>query len=222
MQKSFKLKLLLVQILVIAPFLLIIFYLIDHWYDTQRSQILRSNLDYARLVAGYIKDYVDDSRLLAQSLTSDEDLIKNLDTKPATDINLQALSSKLDKIVKSGRKTVILFDRKGNIVLITGKGLIKEEDKTTLAQKKFIIDTLSGNSQFLENEMLPVISSGRFYGATVPISELGWGVLSVESAQDLFIPITSVQRQLWLIVILALVFSFAIYSYFLRKMRLVF
>lgn len=314
MQMKFKLKMLLIQILTIIPFLIMIFFLIDHWYDARRSLILSQNMDYAKLAAGYVGQYLKSSQTMAESLSKNAEFSDNLTHKPdnaryllhqlvassdsidsitVTDntghalistinltdeqkdititdrpyfqeilntkattfskpsyskftgkyvaiagapvmadseiravvniyVNLYGLQQKLSDSTNLSDRSLVLLDRSGNVIFITGRGLVKEEDKSALNGNKFVADSIAGKSVLWENEMISLLENKLYMGAVSPVPENGWSVVSAQPIEAVYAPITRLQQTVWLMLIVAVIFSFSIFSYFLRKIRLVF
>lgn len=87
-KRQVKLRLLFIQLITIIPFLLIIFYLIDLWYDSQRTAALEQNIQYAKLSGELLKNLIAGEKFTA-TLVSGNTVISD---KKATQKMLQNIS----------------------------------------------------------------------------------------------------------------------------------
>ncbi len=315
--RKLKVKLLIVYLISIIPFLIFIFYVVDLWYDTRRAQAYTENTDFAKLAAEYVKEsfqvgqitsdiiaqnnlydvIVKDKEngrlilkeIIAKSPSINSINIMNLDgsslafsfdiPKQEEEINIQskpyfqqALETKkmalstviissfsgkrliitavpvlknnetvaiitatidLEYLKKAtenvlekkkhsdGKNTLMLLDDKRQIAFITNQEFPKEEDLGLLSETNYFKEARSGVISPIENELLPIVNT-RVNGVSLPVDHQGWVILRVVPVDELFSPLFMVQNMTWLIVISGLFFAGGLFSFYLRKVRIVY
>jgi len=314
MKRRLKIKLLLVQLISIVPFLIFIFYLFDLWFDTSRSMVLKENIGSAKLTATLINNSFRNGLTTAEILSTDpiflESLAENKDeatlilknilaknqsleaitvrdkegkllsatlelsaeqkqisaadmdffqetirgkrtvlsnpqkgkftgkpiiamTAPvvknsettavvSTAYSLSYLKNLIEKnIISANERTIIVFDKNGQIVFISNQPFPSAEEKTLLADLLFVKEVQAGRVAFLENQKIPLIDK-NVIGAAMPIDNFGWGVVSVEPITNVFAPIFKLQSIVWVIIFVGLLFSLSFITYFLRKVQIIY
>ena len=314
-----KLKLLLSQFLAIIPFLIIIFFLIDLWYDTRRFLLIQENMSTAKIMADYVNfylysglntsnilaadpvytalqssKYLDEpdklkellvsikaelpaldsvslfdpsGKLIATSLDilpdriessiSDRDYYKKLieSKKPVfsnpvigkfsekyitvtaspvlidntivgiflSTINLEYLKKTMETQFARTDKNIILIDGNGEIVFQINKEIPADSQKKLLKNDSRLIKALSEKQTVIDNEILPV-SNKPLIGAIASVNggQFGWSVLSYNYALDIFGPIIKTQNFIWVLILVSLLVSLSVISYFLRKIKIVY
>jgi len=314
MQRKLKIKLLVIQLLSILPFLIFIFYLFDLWYDSRRSSVLDDNIDQATTIVEFLNKSLDvattvgkvmatninvetilakdenglngalrninlikpefltisildrNGNFIAHSadLTPEEKLINYADrdyfqetlrtkktfisnpvlgrvTKQSVvaitvpvfkdeeivavvriSYSLDYLKGEIEKtIAESAYKTIFVLDRNNNIIILTNKPLLSEEEKSLFRDFDFIKTTRQNKRAYIENLTLPIINKPSI-GASMLASEFGWVVVSVVPVSEIFAPIWKSQSAIWIIMLFAFLFSFSLLTYFLRKVKIVY
>ncbi|EKD95563.1 MAG: hypothetical protein ACD_24C00446G0002 [uncultured bacterium] len=126
MHRRLKIKLLIVYLISVLPFLIFIFYLCDLWYDTRRAHVLAENINYARLAGEFTKDSLAKGELVSKIISTDPYfytiLLKNRVT--ADDFLRKAVNNNVNEI-----DNINILDLNGNI-LATTADLSKEENIT--------------------------------------------------------------------------------------------
>lgn len=314
MGRHLKIKLIIIQLISILPFLIFIFYLSDLWYDSQRSLLLSQSIDKTNLINTFTKEYLRSGTVISEALTKDTLSRKTLASDPkaagdllrttvsympkvdnivVTDQKGQVLSSNLnlsaeqekitlfdrpyfqkvlrekkatlsdpiigrfsnkltavvaspileeDKVVavvvtsldleqlkkeieesleNNGEKMVVLLDSQRQIVFTLGQPFPKESEKNLLANLPFVKKAKEGQLAIFENQELPTTKK-PVIGVAVPMRETGWVVVSFEPMENIFAPLFKIQSLIWFIMFVALLFSFLVITYFLRKVRIVY
>src|SRR3989338_8438234 len=288
-----KLKLLLSQFLAIIPFLIIIFFLIDLWYDTRRFLLIQENMSTAKIMADYVNfylysglntsnilaadpvytalqssKYLDEpdklkellvsikaelpaldsvslfdpsGKLIATSLDilpdriessiSDRDYYKKLIESKKPVFSNPVIGKFSDKYIKKTMKTqsartkknIILIDGNGEIVFKIKKEIPADSQKKLLKNDSRLIKALSEKQTVIDNEILPV-SNKPLIGAIASVNggQFGWSVLSYNYALDIFGPIIKTQNFIWVLILVSLLVSLSVISYFLRKIKIVY
>ncbi|OGG21003.1 hypothetical protein A3B48_01570 [Candidatus Gottesmanbacteria bacterium RIFCSPLOWO2_01_FULL_40_10] len=86
-----------------------------------------------------------------------------------------------------------------------------------------LIKALSEKQTVIDNEILP-ISNKPLIGAIASVNggQFGWSVLSYNYALDIFGPIIKTQNFIWVLILVSLLVSLSVISYFLRKIKIVY
>ncbi|MCJ7740679.1 hypothetical protein MUP32_05205 [Candidatus Microgenomates bacterium] len=315
--RKLKIKLLIVYLISILPFLIFIFYLFDLWHDTLRIQALRENTDFAKLAAEYVKESFQvgqiTSDIIAQNNLYDvivkdkengrlilKDIIAklpsvnsinimnldgsslafsfdnpkreeeiNIQTKPyfqqalntkktalstviissfsgkrliitavpllrnnetvaiiTATIDLEYLKKVTENVLEKkkhsdGKNTLMLLDDKGQIAFITNQEFLKEEELGLLSDTPYFREASKGKTSPIENQLLPIVNT-RVNGVSVPVDHQGWVILRVVPVEELFAPLFMVQNMIWLIIASGLFFAGGLFSFYLRKIRIVY
>lgn len=315
--RKLKVKLLIVYLFSILPFLIFIFYLFDLWYDTRRAQVLEQNIIYANMAGEFINTTIKEgeniSEIMAQDpyfmevvskmdkekanlylksiiakiplinsinlfhpdgtpfasssdlvtqqseiKTSDRDYFqKTLETKKmvvssmtigrysakrlliiaspvmnkdeiseiiTVTLNIDVLKSSVEDILKKQNATnnsLILLDNQGQLVFVANQPYPKEEEINLLAENQCYQDAHNGKNYLLENKSLPFINK-KVMGTCIPINHNGWVVGNVMPIEELYAPIFKIQKFIWVIIGSALLFAGGLFSFYLRKIRIVY
>ena len=139
-------------------------------------------------------------------------------------INLENIKRNFEAAYSSTdpRRTLII-DKDGNIVLELYHGMFSDDQKSILKDNTHITQALKGESSVIDNEKLP-ISGKTMLGFTVPVEVNGdyWTIMSIDSAEDIYLPIIRIQSFLWLLILISVVFVLTVVSYFLRKIKIIY
>ncbi len=130
------------------------------------------------------------------------------------------LKERIKKSINNHNKTVIILDAKGEIVFVTNKDLLDEKTTSLLKDSDCFYEAQKGNDHLIDNKYLPFLDQ-RVIGASTPIINYNWVVISIVPINYVFIQLTKVQNVIWLILFAAIVFALSLISYFIRKIRII-
>lgn len=141
-----------------------------------------------------------------------------------TSYDLDHLKQGIEKIMNNNEKgTVVLLDNKGKIIFTTNKPYsADDQNQSFLVGEDFVKEALNGKISTIENKPIPSLGPMPFIGASVPVADLGWVAVSLEPVNNIFAPLFSLQKIVWMIILSALIFALALISYFLRKIKIVY
>ena len=317
--RKLKIKLLIVYLFSILPFLIFIFYLFDLWYDTRRTQVLEQNINYANLAGEFLNNTIKDGQITTQIIADDpyfinlltksdsdkealilylrniinklpyinsinifnpdgfplasssesvneQDLINTKDreyfqevlkTKKTvispmtigrysakrlviiaspmvrndkitviitTTINIDFMKTSIENILKKeniNHNTLILLDNQGQLVFIANQPYPKESELGLISANPCYQDAHNGNNYIIENKLLPIINK-KVMGTCIPINHNGWVVANIVPVEELYAPIFKIQKFIWVIIGSASLFASGLFSFFLRKIRIVY
>jgi len=311
--RHFKLKLLLVQLISIIPFLLFIFYLFDLWFDVRRSLVFEQNISEAKQTSEYIRSSLNygltvssilavdthfykiltsepetasltlknivknapniDNIVVVDStgkpiiaslaLTAEQQEITNFDrpyfqqvlrtkkaaiSNPLTDrltnkqlvilsapiiagdevvalvntsFDLEYIKNNLEKTLPNNSKSTIVLDSDNQVSLYLNKPNPVEGEKSLYVDSPLVAKIKADKVVLIDNQTIPLLDKSVL-GAGVLVDDLDWTVISVQPAETIFAPIFRAESAVWLILFASLLFTLAVVSFFLRKVRVIF
>lgn len=177
--QKIKIKLLVVLLAAITPFLIFIFYLFDLWYDTRRQLVIDENITTARLIATNINQSFQIGESTAVMVADQSINQVSQDTQPLR--NTDELQEFVKGIQNKGSdlKEVGFFDLAGNIIA-TSVVLTPEREKANIADRAYFQETIrtkkpsrSGvvfgklTGQYIIAHAAPVLQEGVVRAVTV-------------------------------------------------------
>lgn len=149
MHKKLKIKLLIIQLLSILPFLLFIFYIYDLWYDTRRSQILDQNINEAKLVGGLLRDTINNGLTLSTALAKDTILIKSVTSdKENADNILKDIATNLTDF-----DAIRIIDNKGSI-LASSQPISSPQETISLSDREYFQELLQTKKDVVSTPLI--------------------------------------------------------------------
>lgn len=184
----FRRRLVLGFFISVLPFLAMIFYLFDLWFDTQK----RSHLESQRLSAIALSAYVQsvfDKALTGSTLVADDEQVKSL--------KVEVIEQRLQTLVKNQPvfTRAAVFDVNGNLVATTGQNQapFTVSDQTYFqelveARRAVISDAIIGRvtKEVLVLAGSPIENKGKLVGAVVVGIDIS--TLGKEIGQQLSLP----------------------------------
>lgn len=123
--------------------------------------------------------------------------------------------------LKNDDKIIALFDSEGKIVFIAKQPYPTEKEKSLFDNMPIVKRVKEEKSVLIENQKTSFWDDLAI-GAAVSIDDFDWVVISIEPMKNVFAPLFKVQNVIWLIIFSALLFSFGIVSYFIRKVKIIY
>ena len=138
--------------------------------------------------------------------------------------NLNRLKQQMEAIIGDTKKPILLIDQDGHVAFRLFQPINDEEKFYSIATNQHVQNALQGQESVFEFETFPDMPEGTYIGFAAPIGTNAphWVVVSMQSTKDIFSPLISLQNSMWIILLSALVFSFLLISFILRKIRIIY
>lgn len=180
MGRHLKIKLIIIQLISILPFLIFIFYLSDLWYDSQRSLLLSQNIDKTNLINTFVQNYLRHGTVIFEALTEDTLFRKTLsrDPKAAGDI-LKTTAFYVPEV-----DNIVVTDQKGQ-VLSSSLNLSAEQEKITVFDRPYFQKVLREKKATLSDPIIGRFSNKWIAVLASPILEEDKVVAVIVTSLDL-------------------------------------
>lgn len=164
MQRKFKIKLLVVQLLSILPFLIFIFYLFDLWYDSRRSSVLDDNIDQATTIVEFLNKSLDVAVTVGKVIATDASIVENLTSGE------NVLNEKLRNInsIKHEFFAISILDRSGKFIAHSAD-LTPEQKLINYADRDYFQETLRTKKTFISNPVFGRVTEQPVVAINVPV-----------------------------------------------------
>ncbi len=142
-----------------------------------------------------------------------------------TSYEIESLKKKIEDNLPPNNNDRLIFviEKNGRLSFQVNKPFYKDSDRVFLNDKFYINPPLErGKIALIDNQSLPPYLTEKAMGASVPVDKFGWVVISVEPTNVIFAPLFKIQSATWLIIFFALIFSVAVSSFFLKKIKIVY
>lgn len=179
--RSFKSKLLAVQLIAFIPLLLFIFYIFDLWYDTARSSVLNNAINETRLAANTVEESFNFGVNISTILSTSPVVISGLDEKSSLlDGTLRAIITNLDEI-----KTLMITDTAGKYLAYSGALTPEQKRDTTIADREYFQEVMETKKTVVSDPIIGKIRGKQTIAIVVPVKENGKVTAVVGSAYDM-------------------------------------
>lgn len=180
-------------------------------------QVLRSKTN---VISSPIKDHYSDHQVIvmASPIVKNQEMVGVINSQ----IDLENLKNMTEKAIYSDENSsIIVLDSDNQIVFIPFKPIPEMNEKNLFVNAAFSTKNIGNNIEIIENQKLPT-GSQTVFGASVKLSGLSWKVLSTAPTEMIFLPLLVMEKSVWLIIGVSLIFTLAVISYFLRTVKVVF
>jgi hypothetical protein len=142
-----------------------------------------------------------------------------------TSVEVEKLKNKIENLLSKSKYAskyqIILLDNTGQIVFISNQSLPNEVERSVPINSEFYKRAKQGETYFMENVYFPIINK-KVMGTSISVNSYGWVVISVVPIEEIFAPLVKIQSIIWLIIGSAILFSVAVSSYLIRKIKIVY
>lgn len=140
-------------------------------------------------------------------------------------ISLNQLTDMLSRLLSPEQNHVLVINNKGEIVLDFNNAnhdLVTNKDE--FLTNEYVRNAFNDKQSIIDNDKIPGIGSGLLLGSVIPVDgdTLNWLIISVDDSNLVFQPIIRTQTFIWLLILVAVVSSLAVLSYFLRKTKIIY
>lgn len=168
-RRKFKIKLLIVQLIAVIPFLLFIFYLFDLWYDTQRLLILQQNYSTAQLSASIIRESFKTGINLGSILASDTDFLTALESdKGKAKEKLKNIQDKISEL-----EEILIFDKNGKIITTTLDVSPQQKEEVNISDRTYFQEVVKTKESVIGNPVMSRFTGKKIVPITSPILKEG-------------------------------------------------